>query len=189
MALTLIVSAITEICDRLIGLIKDRDAAKRKLFESEIQPLFDRLLAVHQDYVGSIAEIADLLENNRGSKAKIRAAITSKQREFAPVRQVIIDLGSELGNRTKDRDNLVASFARAVYAYFFLSLGPAFDARPVIVSRYRGLLTYLAEWENERITRAQCAALAREIERKLPDYWKAVSQAYAKLRIASNQSA
>ncbi len=42
-----------KIIDRMIDLLRERERSKRKLFDDFVQPLFDDMGAIHQDYISS----------------------------------------------------------------------------------------------------------------------------------------
>ncbi|MDA0737846.1 MAG: hypothetical protein O3A59_02700 [Nitrospirae bacterium] len=54
---------ISLVWDVLVNLIKGYETGKKDLFNSHIEPLHNRILAIHKDYMDGFEEAKSILEN------------------------------------------------------------------------------------------------------------------------------
>jgi hypothetical protein len=184
---------ITTICNQLIGLIKARRLGQRQLFSDHIEPIFQQLTDIHEDYKSGVREIAALIEDYTVQPVAIRDAIIEKKHQLAHIRQLVFDLNeacllspySQSAPRTPDKPRNVKEaafeFARTVHDYFEFTTGDLRPPKPGMTwyTGLTGLIELLLEGETER---DWCLKVANEVVRKLPENWKAVTFAYARVK-------
>lgn len=106
------VAGLKFIWDMIVGLIKGYEAEKSKLFENHVEPLHQKLLLIHMDYIAGfqelkrhlqdkskpLPEVVEFLEERRRNKAALRglAGNITKELEAAERRLVRADAWDEI---------------------------------------------------------------------------------------------
>jgi hypothetical protein len=184
---------ITTICNQLIGLIKARRLGQRQLFADHIEPIFQQLTDIHEDYNSAVGEIVALIEDYTVQPETIHDTIIAKKHQLEHIRQLVFDLNEACllspysksaprspGNPRNVRE-AAFEFARAVQAYFEFTTGRLRPPMPGMTwyTGLTGLIEVLLEGETER---DWCLKVANDVVRKLPENWKAVTSAYARVK-------
>lgn len=64
------IAVVKELVDRLIGLIRERHANRRTVFQSHVQPIYDRMLEVRADLDASFADLERVIDGARSELGK-----------------------------------------------------------------------------------------------------------------------
>ena len=180
---------IAKICDRLIRLIETRRLHDRQFFDSQVQPLFEHLLNIHEDYVACIAEIVAVIDDFSVDPTSVRETIVEKRQGLRHIRQLVYDLNLVLMSFSYAKvpgtpddptsaKEAAFEFALAVFDYFRSSAGDP----PRVGTWYTGLTGTVELLIDGKIPREDCLRRARCVQEYVPENWSKVTLRYAKLK-------
>ena len=185
--------AITKICNHLIELIKARRLGQRQLFSDHIEPIFQQLTEIHEDYKSGVAEIVALIEDYTVQPTTIRDTIIDKKQQLEHIRQLVFDLNKACllspysqsvprspGNPRNVKE-AAFEFAQTIHLYFRFSTGDMPPPFPEM-TWYTGLTGLIELSLKGEIERNECLEEANDVVRQLPERWRAVTSAYARVR-------
>lgn len=117
------ISGIKLVWDLLTGLVRGYETGKKELFNSHIEPLHQRMLAIHKDYLAGFQEVKRHLENNETPPSEIIEFLEQRRRDYVAERDLVEKLAEELASaeRRLVRDEVwtnLREYCRAVINYF-----------------------------------------------------------------------
>lgn len=117
------IPAVRLVWDLVVGLIRGYRAGRSDLFESHIEPLYQRMLRIHKDYVDGFEEAKRYLERNEVPPGEVVDFLQERRREYVAEREVAAMLAKELVRADRrvvsDEDwASVRQFCLAVVNYF-----------------------------------------------------------------------
>jgi hypothetical protein len=194
------ITQILSLIDRLIQLIEYRQRRYRTLFDDFLEPAFNDLLLVHNDYIKMFEETRRLLPSISASERPVdvyvaqlkRAAeyLDTKRSEFEALREKLRALGRSVG--TDDLDADVARFIEALLAYFYGEWLPG----PRVGSATAGLRSVIDTAIDKGQTSSDELFSKREfldeyvgaLISRQRDGWSRVCEAYAPLKLRAAMS-
>jgi hypothetical protein len=171
------VELFLKLIDRLIDLLERQKKSKRAIFTDHIEPLFTDLAQIHSDYLTSLNEIAELINDPARSGLAIRFEVAKRQRAFAPLRAKVAALSKAIS--AADFDKPIKDFADEVCNYFVIATEDEDLVRP---SAYSATLRFLdwVLWERGRIrARSRILTVIACIDVR----WARLTEAYANIRL------
>ncbi|SRR6266550_8512531 len=118
-----VLSGIRLVWDLLTGLVSGYESGKKELFGSHVEPLHQRMLAIHKDYITGFEEVKRHLEDNQTPAARVIAFLEERRRDYLAERELAENLARELAKaeRRVVRDEVwvsVREYSQAVANYF-----------------------------------------------------------------------
>ncbi|MHC4144779.1 MAG: hypothetical protein ACYSUD_08370 [Planctomycetota bacterium] len=193
------IDTLTKLCEKLADLIRHHQLERKKEFDVQVEPLFGYMREIHEDYTTSFSEICATLRDSSISDGDLVQLVESKKARLDHVRQLVHDLtitylGFFYGRIRRERGNkkrtkktktlLAADFLDAVVKYLQHSCGePGHDSGGG-VTRYAGMLDWLEDMIEGRMTREETTEHAESTRKQLPNAWRSFSGSYVALRDA-----
>lgn len=117
-------NGISLVWDVLVSLIKGYETGKKDLFNSHIEPLHNRILAIHKDYMDGFEEAKSILENQDTPTSEIIKFLEQRRRDYLADRDLAQKLSEELSKAERRivQDNVwtsVREYCQAVRNYFY----------------------------------------------------------------------
>ena len=114
--------------DMLVGLVRGYESGKKDLFTSHIEPLHDRMMEIHKDYISGFEEVRSLLESKSAPTNDILQFLKDRRRDYLADRVLAQKLSEELLNaeRRVVRNQAwesVSSYCTAIQKYFIATSG------------------------------------------------------------------
>ena len=175
------INSVKVICDLLLSLIKHGSAERKNVFESHVEPVFQQMLAIHEDYISVIAEVIRLLQDYSTSPEEIRDTLVDRKRKLEHIRRLVLELAQALeAARHENLSNPVHAFAKSIVFYFWSTAGGFSVA--VGKTRLTGLIDLTEELMQGDMDRDWFESKIKWVEDDLQKSWSKVSECYAKLR-------
>lgn len=182
------ISLFLNAIDRAIDLLRSRAESDRRYFSDHIEPLFQEISRIHDDYIALVAEVGEILERDPPSEAEDH--IRCRREELLPLREKVMAL--ERAVETVDHlPEEALRFFNAVADYFSLTAGlrgkvsrdrvdwsiPVTPATTILE-----ILRYAQElgWFGQRRLVQDVVSVRGSIE----DRWNDLLQAYAAARFS-----
>lgn len=183
---------IAKICNELTKLIKARRLGQRLLFSDHIEPIFQQLIDIHEDYKSGVAEIVTLIGDYTVQPMAIQDTILDKKQQLDHIRQLVFDLNKAcllspysrnvpLPGNHQNAKGAAFEFALTVHRYFQFTTGNLPPMSPVS-TWYTGLTGLIELLLEGKIERDECLTAAGDVVKLLPENWRAVTSAYAKVK-------
>ena len=179
------------------GLLSAHDKSKADLFNQHVEPLYVRLVAVHQDYLKSFDQLWKLLDSGELTIAEAGLFLTNRRRDFLHERDLATHIADQLIEAERrpvrpDAWNAVLAFCNEINIYlskpyqfavgsFFTSVIDATRKEPR--EALAGTLLFTAEVQDEVELRELSAMVWSILNSRLPNAFSAVSRQYAQCRI------
>jgi len=128
-----------KIIDRMIDLLRERERSKRKLFDDFVQPLFDDMGSIHQDYISSFYALIHEI-HSLDSKDKVHAALLRRKAELEHLRVKVHSFLKE-AEKAEELPKPVNDFLAACVGYFTSQYG---KYECVYLLHYTNLLALLS---------------------------------------------
>ncbi len=172
------ISGIKTITELLIKLFESRTVNRRDFFESQIEPIFQYLLKIHEDYIGAVAEVIGFLNEFTYSSESIRESLIDRKRKLEHIRSLVRNLADSIHSTSSEK--LGYNFAWSVVYYFSFSIGTHNEMGKTWLKGLIGITEQLMDGE---LTREEYQSEIAEIEERLNDNWHNVTKEYAELKV------
>ncbi len=178
----MLVDSLLSIIDRLVELAQVRGKRRVNVFEKLVQPCFDELLAVHNDYIAMLEHAERLLSKAvlpEGSVAsakrleEARAYLAKQRLSLEPVRQKLLALVRVIDSGESSVSQEAQEFLRDVGTY--LCLGADVQIRPSTAAT-----TLL---ERIQLDPGRSRVLVGELLSSLRVNWARVCEGFMRLKI------
>jgi hypothetical protein len=94
--------AVTQfVLGKLEGIIKAYSSQKRDLFVDHIEPLQEKMIAIHKDYISGFQEVRGLIKNDARPSGEIIEFLRERRREYDSQRQLSRHLAEEIEKAKK----------------------------------------------------------------------------------------
>jgi hypothetical protein len=112
--------------DMIWDFARGYSARKKDFFENHIEPLQQKMIAIHKDYVSGFQEISRHLRDGSKPASELVEFLKERRRDYEHERTQARDLAAELENVRKagindDRWREVEQYCDAIVAYFSAS--------------------------------------------------------------------
>jgi hypothetical protein len=110
----------------LVGLVNGYSAQRRNFFEDHVEPLQNKMLEIHKDYITGFEELRRRLKDRTPPTDDLLEFLRERRRDYEFQRQLSRDLALELEKRrsrvvNKELWMAVEDYCGAVSGYFFES--------------------------------------------------------------------
>lgn len=117
------ISGLKLVWDVLVGLVRGYETGKKDFFTSHVEPLHQRMLTIHKDYIAGFVEVKRYLEKNESPPSVVIEFLEQRRRDYVVEREMAEKIAQELASaeRRLVRDDVWAAlreYCRAVVAYF-----------------------------------------------------------------------
>ena len=118
-----VISGLKLVWDVLVGLVRGYETGKKEFFATHIEPLHQRILTIHKDYIAGFEEAKRYLENNENPPSAVIEFLEQRRRDYVAERELAEKLAEELANaeRRLVRDDVWTSlreYCSAIVNYF-----------------------------------------------------------------------
>jgi hypothetical protein len=118
-----VIPGIKLVWDLMTGLISEYEAEKKGLFAAHVEPLRDKMHAIHKDYIAGFEEVKRHLENNNAPPSEVIEFLEERRRDFLTERELATELARALHNaeRRVVRGAVwdsVRAYCQAILTYF-----------------------------------------------------------------------
>lgn len=189
MGIETILSAAPQFFEKLIGLLKHRASEDRHYFDKFIEPIYQDLLRIHENYILSIKEFINLLEDNNLPLKVVRSRLNEKRIDLEHLRQIVCNSILKINN---DGENIKilpcnnqsklesanSNFVYWVNDYFISSIG----LEKYRSSHFRALLFVIDRAIKDEKPSEKVVRTANMILERMPNKWKRVSEAYVQIK-------
>lgn len=183
----MLVDSLLSIVDRLIKLAKAGSKRRASVFNSLVQPTFDDLLAVHNDYITTLEHAEGLLskaisDDGRVSAERVaeaRAYLSEKRLALEPARQKLMALARIIASKETGVSTEIQAFLHSVGQY--LCLGADVQSRPTTAAT--------SILDRMQLNPARSLDYVREVLAALRMNWAKVCEAYMRLKIQVSSEA
>ena len=177
----MLADSLLSIVDRLIELAQVRSKQRASVFNRSVQPTFDDLLAVHNDYITTLEHAEGLLSKAISDDGKVRAKrlaeagayLSEKRLALEPARQKLIALARIIESEKTGVSAEIQAFLHSVGQY--LCLGADVQARPSTAAT--SILDHIQS------NPARSLDYIREVLDALRMNWAKVCEAFMRLKI------
>ncbi len=178
----------------LQGLVNGYASQKRNFVRDHVDPLQDKVMEIHKDYISGFEETRRLLKDDTAPQEDLIEFLRARRRDYEMHRQLSRDLAEELGKtrrRVISNENweAVEEYCRAVVDYF--TEGALF-AHQTWYTRYLNGVEDFTRRGADHVWAAGAVAGSRKhdlldeadriLDQQLPRAFGRVSKAYAVLR-------
>ena len=127
--------ALVRVTEKLIELLKYRSEVREKRFRNQIEPLFESLREVHQDYLDLFTACRKELEGE-AKLGSIVEHILKRRLEHEPLRRSVIQMAYVFAK--KDVPTALMQLFQEVEVYFFRSMpkAPSTPGSDLVTSMY-----------------------------------------------------
>lgn len=179
----------SEILNHIIDCLSKKYSDKKVTFSDYIEPMFNNMIAIHQDYQTNLFEILQMIEASEGDTSEIRKSIIKKKFQLDHIRQLIASLRIARGSpfyytceKPKNRKEATTIFLSSIYDYFIIFYGNSYGEQ-MGSTCYAGLIDMLEMWAYGSITKEYLIDwLTSLIVVTLPEKWEIVADAYAQAK-------
>jgi hypothetical protein len=117
------ISGLSLVWDALVALVRGYETGKKDFFATHVEPLHQRILAVHKDYVAGFEEAKRYLKNGDSPPSAVIDFLEQHRRIYSVERELAAKLAEELASAQRRfvRDDVWANlreFCNAVVKYF-----------------------------------------------------------------------
>jgi len=117
------ISGLKLVWDVLVGLVQGYETGEKEFFATHVEPLHQRMLTIHKDYVAGFEEAKRYLKNNESPPSAVIEFLEQRRRDYVLERELAEKLAEELASaeRRLVRDDVWTSlreYCRAVVNYF-----------------------------------------------------------------------
>jgi hypothetical protein len=193
------ISVLNTVFGMIGSFLAVHDAQKEKLFEKHVEPLHQRMLAIHQDYVTGFSEVKRHLEDKTQPGADLILFLEQRRRDYSAERDLAIQLAEKLADAERravrpDAWGALKAYCEAVSDYFF---APSQFAHKTWYTRYLEKVKANIHFATPNVwfdgsiygdpkgehARTQLIYMATSVlDRELPAALKDVNATYARLR-------
>ena len=118
-----VISGLKLVWDVLVGLVRGYETGKKDFFATHAEPLHQRMLTIHKDYIAGFEEAKRYLENNENPPSVVIDFLEQRRRDHLAERELTEKLAEELASaeRRLVRDDVWTSlreYCSAVVNYF-----------------------------------------------------------------------
>ena len=189
--MTTILFSISAICEKLAGLIRARQLHDQNYFDVAVEPIFNHMLLVHENYISCFGTIVSELIDADIPASAIRDRMQMNKQALAHIRLLVGNLNKTLlgswyarpPKTYKDAGlrESAFTFAYAVYKYFQRTTG---DPQPALqaCTWFSGFIGTLDHLVQGYISREEALEEAERALVDLPIKWKTVETHYLTLR-------
>lgn len=175
-----------ELCWKmLIELVRSRESRSDELFYKTLQPLYERITAIHKEYLATFSSLARSIRNGEMDEAGLREYLEQRQQNLAAERTLSRQLGRALSDDSCAP--AVRDFGIAVVFYFS---SPYQTASSAATTYFSSFLDRLDDEEYQRSDEPPSKeVILKRLETitrsTLPAKFSEVSNRYARLCIHS----
>jgi hypothetical protein len=117
------VSGLKLVWDALVAVVRGYGTGKKDFFATHVEPLHQRILAIHKDYVRGFEEAKRYLQNGDSPPSAVIDFLEQRRRDYSVERDLAPKLAEELASaqRLLVRDDVWASlreYCSSVVGYF-----------------------------------------------------------------------
>lgn len=114
------IDILISIVDRLWALFNARNEKKELVFRNHIEPIFQDMATIHNDYSWGINEIRELLEEQPISRKQLIQEIRKRKAQLQPLRIKVNSFAESLQEAFRDRtDDPILDFLDSCIYYFY----------------------------------------------------------------------
>jgi len=188
------ISVIELLWKMIEELIKGQGSQKKELFENHIEPLQNRVIEIHNDYVSGFEEVRFHLRENKKPPEELIEFLLARRRDYEYNREMTRALATELAKIRRAglrNDNLAAveNYANAVLDYLSapsLATSLTWYTRFIEQVRWNMEMGLDDVWKIEYMSGLPHQELLESVDyvlnHGLPSSFKDLSTAYANLR-------
>lgn len=119
----LAISGITLVWDILVGLVRGYETGKKEFFATHVEPLHERMLAIHKDYIAGFEEVKRYLEKSETPPSGVIEFLEQRRRDYLVERELAQKLAQELADAERGlvRDDVwtnLREYCQAIVHYF-----------------------------------------------------------------------
>lgn len=176
------IDTIMKIFDLLKELLEHREAKRGELYETHVQPLFEQMCNIHQDYITICDEVVDKLKNPKTRPSEIKEFARKRAASLGHMRQVVGDLARELMKIDGfSESDPVSLFAQSVIFYLLTPTGlpPELESG----TRFEMMLEILSLLSRGKIERSTALKEISRMRDFLLEVWKNFSEHYARAKM------
>jgi hypothetical protein len=116
-------SGLKLVADMVLEIIRGYEAGKKEFFSTHVDPLHDRMLTIHKDYIAGFEEAKSYLDSKETPPSQVIEFLEQRRRDYVVERELAEMLAQELANAESRfvRDQAWASlreYCRAIVHYF-----------------------------------------------------------------------
>ncbi len=179
----------------IVGLIGGYESQKKGLFEAHVEPLHQRMMAIHKDYIDGFEEVKRYLDNRKTPPSTVIEFLEQRRRDYLCERELVEKIAEALqrAERRCVRDEVwsfLRTYCQDIIAYFYATsevggISWYTDFIGIVKSRMKANMPDV--WDTSMsITDGGRADLLNTVQKildsRLPDAFSRINTYYAILR-------
>ena len=176
---------IKDIFDIFTAMIRSDISDRESLFRNHVDPLYEKLIKIHKDYINAFIGVRDKIKANSLSNEELISFLRDRKREYDLERKLAYALAVELKGTGSKRfsgeiGSAVEEYCHSICGYFSIirevSINDS-DSLPRISTAFSEMISLL------EVKQGISEMLDFTIEEGLPQAFNKITSAYAKLKI------
>lgn len=167
-----------KLIDKLTALLKERDTANRRLFEDHIEPIYQNVQTIVDDYRQVLSSVTQQLEDPNIHLDAVIKELKNRRKKYERIR---IELEKYSAALHKSRpEGKVGQFTYA--CYHLLESEPTAKSKRMMMTPLTSLLDDLEEFNHTDFPKADIVHIAAMYSQEVDWNWRQIAQCYFDLR-------